>query len=103
MKEKWEKFLEAFYQVAHHGKKIRGVLERAAQLGEAIELYNSNNGQAHIEGRKNLWILKPGNTLILLITLPLLITLNQNYRRDESGTGHLSLFKLEIDNTSSWS
>lgn len=66
MKEKWENFLEAFYQVAHHGKMIRGVLERAAQLGEAVELYNSSNCQAHIEGRKNLWILKPGTAFTCL-------------------------------------
>ena len=40
---------------------ISGVIDRAIKIGEAISLYQANHGQHHIEGQKNLWILKPGN------------------------------------------
>jgi len=57
---KWSTFLEVFYQVAHHGHMISGVAERSARVTEALGLYQSTHGQQHIEGQKNLWILKPG-------------------------------------------
>lgn len=60
LKEKWDKFLEVFYLVAHQGHMISGVIDRAIKIGEAISLYQANHGQHHIEGQKNLWILKPG-------------------------------------------
>jgi len=56
----WDKFLKVFYQVAHQGFSIPGCIGREFEIEQALKIYRKHNAQHRFEGRKNLWIVKPG-------------------------------------------
>ena len=57
---KWDEFLEVFYHVAHDGYSIPDCKSRQNQIDGALEIYRKSNCQHRLEGKKNLWIVKPG-------------------------------------------
>lgn len=59
-KKAWNNFIETFYKVAYKGFLVQGAAAYEMLIKDAINVDAESNPQAHIEGQKNLWIIKPG-------------------------------------------
>jgi len=59
-KKAWGNFIETFYKVAYKGFMVQSAAPYESLIKDAINIDAESNPQAHIEGQKNLWIIKPG-------------------------------------------
>ena len=60
VKKQWSTFINHFYNVAYKNYFVRGVRAYEPLIQGALKQYHENNPQAFIEGKQNLWIIKPG-------------------------------------------
>lgn len=60
VKKQWSTFINHFYNVAYKNYYVRGVRAYEPLIQGALKQYHENNPQAFIEGKQNLWIIKPG-------------------------------------------
>jgi len=58
--EQWTQFIEQFYLASHSNVEIEGMEMYINRIDESLKNVQNHWPQYHIDGTKNIWILKPG-------------------------------------------
>ncbi|CAF3201071.1 unnamed protein product [Rotaria socialis] len=58
--EQWAQFIEQFYAASHSFMEIEGMEKYLNKIDQCLKNVEQNWPQYHIDGTRNIWILKPG-------------------------------------------